>query len=59
MLERGGKVRTQVIPERRKKIVEQIVRENIMEGSEVHTDEFAGIGTGQGLRAQDHILKGT
>jgi transposase-like protein len=42
MLERGGRVKTAVIPERRKKIVEAIVRENIAPGSEVHTDEFPG-----------------
>lgn len=42
MLERGGKVRTAVIPERKKKIADQIVRENILPGSEVHTDEFPG-----------------
>jgi transposase-like protein len=42
MLERGGKVKTAVIPERKKVIVEQIVRENIIPGAEVHTDEFTG-----------------
>lgn len=40
LLERGGKVKTSVIPERKKTIVEQIVRENIVPGAEVHTDEF-------------------
>jgi len=42
MLERGGKVKTAVIPERRRPIVEQVVRENVIAGSEVHTDEFPG-----------------
>jgi transposase-like protein len=42
MLERGGKVKTAVIAERKKSVVEQIVRENIMPGAEVHTDEFPG-----------------
>jgi transposase-like protein len=42
MLERGGKVKTAVIAERKKLIVEQVVRENIMPGAEVHTDEFPG-----------------
>src|SRR6266496_882502 len=42
MLERGGKVKTAVIAERKKPIVEQIVRENIIPGSEVYTDEFPG-----------------
>jgi transposase-like protein len=42
LLERGGKVKTAIIPERRKSIVQQIVRENVASGSEVHTDEFPG-----------------
>jgi hypothetical protein len=42
MLERGGSVRTAVIPERRKVIVDKIVRENVLPGAEVHTDEFQG-----------------
>jgi transposase-like protein len=42
LLERGGKVRTAVIPERKRPILEQIVRENIIPGAEVHTDEFPG-----------------
>jgi len=42
MLERGGKVKTAVIAERKRKIVDQIVRENIVPGAEVHTDEFPG-----------------
>lgn len=42
MLERGGKVKTAVIAERKRPILEQIVRENIIPGSEVHTDEFPG-----------------
>lgn len=42
MLERGGQVRTQVITERRKPVCEQIVRENVTQGAEIHTDEFPG-----------------
>jgi transposase-like protein len=42
MLERGGKVKTAVIAERRKPIVEQVVRENVLQGSEVYTDDFTG-----------------
>ena len=45
MLERGGKVKTAVIPERKRHIVEQIVRDNIIPGAEVHTDEFPGYRT--------------
>ena len=42
MLQRGGKVVTAVIPERKRTIVEQIVKDNVIAGSEVHTDEFTG-----------------
>ena len=42
MLERGGQVRTQVIPDRKHNITEQIVRELVEPGTEVHTDEFQG-----------------
>jgi transposase-like protein len=42
MLERGGKVKTAVIRDRKDRIVDTIVRENVMPGSEVHTDEFQG-----------------
>ncbi len=42
MLERGGKVKAQVIPERRRPIVQQIVRDNVAPGSEIMTDEFQG-----------------
>ncbi len=42
MLERGGNVKTAVIPERNKKTVDRIVRENVATGAEVHTDEFNG-----------------
>jgi transposase-like protein len=42
MLERGGTVRTAVIPVRKKGIVEQVVRDMVAPGSEVHTDEFTG-----------------
>jgi transposase-like protein len=45
MLERGGQVRAAVIAERKRPIVEQVVRENIVAGSEVHTDEFPGYRT--------------
>jgi transposase-like protein len=42
MLERGGKVKTRVIPDRKHNITEQIVRELVEPGTEVHTDEFQG-----------------
>ena len=42
MLERGGQVRTQVIPDRKHNITEKIVRELVETGTEVHTDEFQG-----------------
>src|SRR5207248_4876874 len=42
MLERGGQVRTQVIPDRKHNITEKIVRDAVHLGTEVHTDEFQG-----------------
>jgi transposase-like protein len=40
MLERGGKVKTSVIGDRKGRVMEEVVRENIMLGTELHTDEF-------------------
>src|SRR5438105_4112030 len=42
MLQRGGQVRAQVIPDRKNNITEKIVRELVEPGTEVHSDEFAG-----------------
>jgi transposase-like protein len=42
LLERGGKVKTAIIPDRKRNITEKIVRELVEPGSEVHTDEFPG-----------------
>jgi transposase-like protein len=42
MLVRGGQVKATVIPHRRQNITEQIVREVVEPGTEVHTDEFQG-----------------
>src|SRR5450759_5209298 len=42
MLERGGKVKACVIPERKTRIIQPIVRESVAKGSEIHTDEFIG-----------------
>jgi transposase-like protein len=42
VLERGGQVKTRVIPDRKHRITEKIVRELVEPGTEVHTDEFAG-----------------
>src|SRR6202453_1898797 len=42
LLERGGKVKAAVIPHRKESIPEQIVREMVEPGAEVHTDEFPG-----------------
>jgi transposase-like protein len=42
LLERGGKVKTAVIPNRKNNMPEKIVRENVQAGAEVHTDEFPG-----------------
>jgi transposase-like protein len=42
LLERGGKVKTTVIPHRNQNMPEKIVREMVDPGAEVHTDEFPG-----------------
>jgi len=42
LLERGGKVKTTVLPHRRENMPEKIVREIVQPGAEVHTDEFSG-----------------
>jgi transposase-like protein len=43
MLERGGKVKTQVLPTQREgKVMQEIVRENVATGSWLMTDEFMG-----------------
>jgi transposase-like protein len=39
MLQRGGKVKAQVIPERRKEHMQQVVRNNVEEGANIMTDE--------------------
>lgn len=42
MLERGGKIKTQVTASRKRPACEQIVRENIVPGANVITDEYLG-----------------
>jgi hypothetical protein len=42
LLERGGKVKATVIPGRKYHITEQIVRDLVEPGTEIHTDEFQG-----------------
>jgi transposase-like protein len=42
LLERGGKVKTAVIPTRKQNIPEKIVRQLVEPGTEVHTDEYSG-----------------
>jgi hypothetical protein len=42
MLERGGNVKASVIPERKGRILRQIVRESVALGCEIMTDEFNG-----------------
>jgi len=39
MLQRGGKVKALVIPERKRPIVQQIVRDSVEVGADIHTDE--------------------
>ena len=40
MLERGGDVMTKVVPNVRKKTLQSIIKENVVKGSTVHTDEL-------------------
>jgi transposase-like protein len=42
MLQRGGKVKAVVVPDRKQATVQQIVRHYVEPGSEIHTDEHAG-----------------
>jgi len=41
MLQRGGKIRAAVIPDRKKNTMQETVRGNVDAGAEIHTDEFA------------------
>ena len=41
MLQRGGKVKALVVPDRKQATVQQIVRDYVEPGSEIHTDEHA------------------
>jgi hypothetical protein len=43
MLERKGKIRTSVVPDRGKAVMQQHVRAHIEKGSQIHSDEFVGI----------------
>jgi transposase-like protein len=42
MLERGGRVRTTVIPDVKGKTVRPLIRQHVAKGSELHTDEAGG-----------------
>jgi transposase-like protein len=42
VLERGGKVRTQIIPDRLKGTLQPVVREHVATGSSLYTDEMGG-----------------
>src|ERR1700691_4137974 len=53
MLERGGKVRTQLIPDRRKEPLQPIVRENVQAGTALFTDEMNGY---KGLNEYEHKI---
>jgi len=41
VLERGGKVRAKVASDRKKKTIAPFVKENVAQGSEIHSDEHA------------------
>lgn len=42
LLKRGGQIRTAVIPDRHKPVMQSFIRDNVEVGSEVITDEFVG-----------------
>ncbi len=60
VLERGGHVRAQVVPDRKKETLQPIVRENVQAGAAIFTDELWGY---DGLRSEyqhevvDHAVK--
>jgi len=43
MLERGGKVRATVIPDRSKVVMQEAIRGNIEPGTQIHSDEWADV----------------
>jgi transposase-like protein len=60
MLERGGRVRTQVIADRSSQTLQGLVKENVTTGAEVFTDELHGYwGLNEQYKHQiiDHALK--
>ncbi len=60
MLERGGRVRTLVIPDRQKETLQPIVRENVQTGAALFTDEMGGYkGLSEKYQHQiiDHAVK--
>jgi transposase-like protein len=60
LLERGGRVRTQVIPDRSGETLQGLVREHVSTGAEVFTDELHGYwGLNEQYKHQiiDHALK--
>lgn len=53
LLERGGKVRTQVVPNREGKTLQPIVHEHVKPGAKIMTDEHGGY-----LGLEDRFLRG-
>lgn len=51
VLERGGRIRTQIIPDRHKETLQPIIRENVVAGSKLYTDEMGG------YKGMDHIYE--
>ena len=56
LLERGGEIRTQVIPDRQKHTLQPIVRQHVEAGSALYTDEMGGY---KGLTASTSIKSST
>jgi transposase-like protein len=60
MLERGGKVRASVVPDRSKKVLQENVRKHITAGSALYTDallSYEGLATEYAHQVVDHAIQ--
>jgi transposase-like protein len=60
ILERGGKIRTSVVPNRRKKVLQDEVRKHVEAGSALYSDalmSYAGLATDYAHQVVDHAVQ--
>jgi transposase-like protein len=60
ILERGGKIRTSVVPSRRKKVLQDEVRKHVTAGSALYSDalmSYAGLATDYAHQVVDHAVQ--